>query len=60
VNAAQSSTLGIDVQGLYELWGEGATFEEMEEAIRRFPEERKQPWLQPEQSFRVRCFVCAH
>ncbi|KAG0493195.1 hypothetical protein HPP92_004189 [Vanilla planifolia] len=40
-------------EGIYELWGEGTTNEELEMAIRRFPEERKLPFLGPESSFRI-------
>lgn len=49
-NIARRSLL---VKGIYELWGEGATHDDLEKAIRGFPEERKSPYLKPESSFRI-------
>lgn len=40
-------------QVMIEVWGEGSTFEELQEAITAFPDELKEPWMQPEQSFRI-------
>ncbi|CAI9103957.1 OLC1v1002556C1 [Oldenlandia corymbosa var. corymbosa] len=49
-NVANRSIL---VKGIYELWGEGGSFEELEEAIRSYPDERKLPYLTPESTFRI-------
>ncbi|KAE8645943.1 hypothetical protein Csa_018203 [Cucumis sativus] len=38
---------------MYELWGQGSDYEELEESIRNFPEERKSPYLQPGSSFKI-------
>lgn len=44
---------GILVKGIYELWGQGSNYEELEEAITVFPEERKSPYLTSESTFRI-------
>ena len=44
---------GLLVKGIYELWGQGATYDELEEAIRAYPDERKLPYLTPESSFKI-------
>ncbi|KAH0434501.1 hypothetical protein IEQ34_026805 [Dendrobium chrysotoxum] len=49
-NIARRSML---VKGIYELWGEGTTNDDLEKAIRGFPDERKLPYLKPESSFRI-------
>jgi tRNA (guanine10-N2)-methyltransferase len=41
------------VKGIYELWGHGATYDELEKAIKEYPEERKLPYLTPESSFKI-------
>ncbi|KAK4747603.1 hypothetical protein SAY87_014189 [Trapa incisa] len=43
----------ILVKGIYELWGEGPTFEELEAAIKDYPEERKLPFLAPHSTFKI-------
>lgn len=43
----------ILVKGLYELWGEGNSYEELEESIKGYPEERKLPYLNSESTFRI-------
>lgn len=43
----------ILVKGIYELWGEGATFEELKESISGYPDERKSPFLVPDSTFRI-------
>lgn len=48
------------MQGFLELWGEGETWEELEASIRAFPEELKQPWLQPNLSMKVGIFFKYH
>ncbi|KAL0908243.1 hypothetical protein M5K25_022728 [Dendrobium thyrsiflorum] len=44
---------GMLVKGIYELWGEGTTDDDLEKAIKGFPDERKLPYLKPESSFRI-------
>lgn len=44
---------GILVKGVYELWGEGSTYEELEEAIKAYPDERKLPYLTSESTFKI-------
>ncbi|CAI0375706.1 unnamed protein product [Linum tenue] len=41
------------VKGMYELWGEGSTLEELEQAIKSYPDERKSPYLSSESTFRI-------
>lgn len=43
----------ILVKGIYEIWGEGRSFEELEEAIKSYPDDRKLPYLSPESTFRI-------
>lgn len=43
----------ILVKGLYELWGEGSSDEELEEAIKSYPDERKLPYLTSENTFKI-------
>lgn len=45
--------VGILVKGIYELWGQGINYEELEKAVREFPDERKLPYLTPESTFRI-------
>ncbi|KAK6945564.1 Ribosomal RNA large subunit methyltransferase K/L-like, FLD domain [Dillenia turbinata] len=49
-NIANRSIL---VKGIYELWGEGSNFEELEESVRSFPDERKLPFLTSDSTFRI-------
>ncbi|XP_020082419.1 tRNA (guanine(10)-N2)-methyltransferase homolog isoform X2 [Ananas comosus] len=49
-NIANRSIL---VKGIYELWGQGINYEELEKAVREFPDERKLPYLTPESTFRI-------
>jgi len=44
---------GILVKGIYELWGEGSSYEQLEEAVRDYPDDRKLPYLTSESSFRI-------
>lgn len=41
------------MKGIYELWGEGRSFEELEEAIKSYPDDRKLPYLNPGSTFRI-------
>ncbi|KAL0357113.1 UNVERIFIED_CONTAM: tRNA (guanine(10)-N2)-methyltransferase [Sesamum calycinum] len=43
----------ILVKGIYELWGEGRSFEELEEAINSYPDDRKLPYLAPGTTFKI-------
>ncbi|KAB1208238.1 hypothetical protein CJ030_MR7G027349 [Morella rubra] len=55
-NIANRSTLRshcILVKGIYELWGEGSSYEELEESIRGYPEERKCPYLNSGSTFKI-------
>lgn len=45
--------VGILVKGMYELWGEGGNYEELEESIRNYPDERKLPYLEPNSTFKI-------
>ncbi|KAG2422078.1 hypothetical protein HYH02_015518, partial [Chlamydomonas schloesseri] len=38
---------------LIEVWGEGSTWEELEAALRAYPEAAMAPWTGPDQSFKV-------
>jgi tRNA G10 N-methylase Trm11 len=44
----------ILVKGIYDLWGEGDTFEEMRDAAVACPADKKTPYFAPELSFKVR------
>jgi hypothetical protein len=41
------------VKGIYELWGHGTTYEELEKSVREYPDERKLPFLTPESTFKI-------
>lgn len=41
------------MKGLYELWGEGNSYDELEESIKGYPEERKLPFLNSDSTFRI-------
>uniref|UniRef100_A0A1D1YUQ8 tRNA (guanine(10)-N(2))-methyltransferase n=1 Tax=Anthurium amnicola TaxID=1678845 RepID=A0A1D1YUQ8_9ARAE len=41
------------VKGMYELWGQGSSHEELELAIKCFSDERKLPYLSPDSTFRI-------
>mmetsp|Transcript_13173 Transcript_13173/g.27930 ORF Transcript_13173/g.27930 Transcript_13173/m.27930 type:complete len:482 (+) Transcript_13173:160-1605(+) len=43
----------ILIKGLYELWGEGDTFEEMLAAAQKYPEERKRPYYDTSVAFKI-------
>lgn len=45
--------VGILVKGIYELWGEGRSYEELEESIRSYPDERKLPYLESGSTFKI-------
>lgn len=44
---------GILVKGIYEIWGEGRDFEELECAVKNYPDDRKLPYLCPDSTFRI-------
>jgi tRNA (guanine10-N2)-methyltransferase len=41
------------LQGFFEVWGEGATWEELQASIEAFPEARKAPYYSPDITFKV-------
>ena len=41
------------MKGIYELWGEGSSYEELEEAVKSYPDERKLPYLASESTFKI-------
>ncbi|XP_015089057.1 tRNA (guanine(10)-N2)-methyltransferase homolog [Solanum pennellii] len=43
----------ILVKGIFELWGEGSNFEELEESIRSYPDEKKLPYLTSDSTFKI-------
>ncbi|KAL9235212.1 hypothetical protein vseg_009994 [Gypsophila vaccaria] len=51
--ARSVATRSILVKGMYEVWGEGTTYEQLEEAVNSYPDERKLPYLSSESTFRV-------
>ncbi|AQK71729.1 uncharacterized protein LOC100280406 [Zea mays] len=51
--AAQVANRSLLVKGVYELWGYGTTYEELEKSVREYPDERKLPFLVPESSFKI-------
>lgn len=44
---------GILVKGIYEIWGEGSSYEQLEEAVNAYPDERKSPYLTSGSTFKV-------
>ncbi|XP_021713615.1 tRNA (guanine(10)-N2)-methyltransferase homolog [Chenopodium quinoa] len=49
-NIAKRSIL---VKGMYEIWGEGTSYEQLEEAVNAYPDERKLPYLTSENTFKI-------
>lgn len=49
-NIANRSIL---VKGMYELWGEGGSYEELKDSILSYPDERKLPYLESNSTFRI-------
>lgn len=49
-NIANRSIL---VKGVYEIWGEGSSYEELKEAVNSYPDDRKLPYLTPDSTFRI-------
>jgi hypothetical protein len=47
----------ILVKGMFELWGEGETFEQCRDAAVACPADKKAPYFKPEVSFKVRSWV---
>lgn len=41
------------MKGIYEIWGEGSSYEELEESIRSYPDERKLPYLESGTTFKI-------
>ncbi|KAG2659061.1 hypothetical protein PVAP13_1KG336900 [Panicum virgatum] len=51
--AAQVANRSLLVKGIYELWGHGTTYEELEKSVREYPDERKLPFLTPDSTFKI-------
>ncbi|GJM85256.1 hypothetical protein PR202_ga01691 [Eleusine coracana subsp. coracana] len=51
--AAQVANRSLLVKGIYELWGHGTTYEELEKSVMEYPDERKLPYLTPESTFKI-------
>lgn len=45
--------VGILVKGMYELWGEGSSYEELKESVLSYPDERKLPYLDSDSTFKI-------
>lgn len=45
--------IGILVKGMYELWGEGSSYEELKDSIMRYPDDRKLPYLDSNSTFKI-------
>ena len=43
------------MQGFFEVWGEGATWEELVQSVNAIPEACKLPWLGSNTSMKVGC-----
>lgn len=41
------------MKGIYELWGHGTTYEELEKSVSEYPDEKKLPFLTPESTFKI-------
>ncbi|XP_024539201.1 tRNA (guanine(10)-N2)-methyltransferase homolog isoform X1 [Selaginella moellendorffii] len=41
------------VKAIFEIWGEGSTYEELRAAVEAFPEEKKRPYLGTEVTFKI-------
>ena len=44
---------GLLLKGMYEVWGEGCTEEELKEAVSNYPEERKELYLAENSTFKI-------
>ncbi|KAL6139270.1 hypothetical protein ACLB2K_064547 [Fragaria x ananassa] len=51
--AIKIANRSVLVKGMYELWGEGGSYEELEESIRNYPDERKLPYLESDSTFKI-------
>ena len=51
--AMQVCKRAVLVRGIYELWGQGGTFDELVEGVRMAPAELSAPWCTPERSWCV-------
>lgn len=48
------------MQGFFEVWGEGATWDELMKSVNAFPEARKQLWLGSNTTMKVSSVETAH
>ncbi|XP_031473689.1 uncharacterized protein LOC116246123 [Nymphaea colorata] len=51
--AANIARRSLLVKGIYELWGQGINYEELEAKIKEFPDERKSPYLAEDSTFKI-------
>lgn len=51
--ARKIATQSLLLKGMYEVWGEGCTEEELKEAVSNYPEERKEPYLAENSTFKI-------
>ncbi|KAJ7968142.1 tRNA (Guanine(10)-N2)-methyltransferase like [Quillaja saponaria] len=51
--ARKIANRSILVKGMYELWGEGSSYEELKESILSYPDERKLPYLESNSTFKI-------
>ncbi|CAO2833139.1 unnamed protein product [Amaranthus hypochondriacus] len=51
--ACKIAKRSILVKGMYEIWGEGSSYEQLEEAVNTYPDERKLPYLTCEHTFKI-------
>ncbi|XP_078172466.1 tRNA modification 11 protein [Carex rostrata] len=51
--ARKIASRSLLVKGIYELWGQGTDYEELEQAIKEYPEDRKLPYLTEDNTFKI-------
>ncbi|GMH33774.1 hypothetical protein BSKO_01608 [Bryopsis sp. KO-2023] len=51
--AEQVAKRTLMARGFFEVWGEGETWEELEESISSFPEDRKEPFLREHVTYKI-------
>jgi hypothetical protein len=52
-DSSHFSAAGLLLKGMYEVWGEGNSKEELIEAVSSYPEERKAPYLAKDHTFKI-------
>ncbi|CAM6108617.1 unnamed protein product [Calypogeia fissa] len=51
--AQKIASRSVLVKGIFEIWGEGNTYEELKTSIESYPEEKMAPYLAEDQSFKI-------